>query len=221
MSLSDIVEWLYSLYTSVSHEFMFLHGDYWILLSMLFQGFVAWGLFATAAYRVYVILTGLRDFAKEFASYGLPHPHLMVALVCIMEAGIASVFTAGIIITELVFLTSLALAVLMVLAVLARIKGNEPYHKMIPAATFGLVSLCCTLIDQTGDETRNALTWVISLDGRIWFTMFVFVGDLLTIAVTVYQYFKFQEEKAQHAQDRPLNARLLKRRRSLILERVV
>merc|ERR1712079_390420 len=122
------------------------------------------------------------------ASYGLPCPDIIVILVCVMEFGIAAIFTAGIIVHELVFLTSLALAALMVLAILARIKGKEHWHKMMPATIFGLVSLGCMVIDQAADETDAVLGSLTSFYGRAWLTVCVISGDLVTFGVTVYRY---------------------------------
>jgi len=194
------------------------------LLSMLFQAFVGWGLFATALYRIYVIKTGIRDFSEEFASYGLPCPGIMVILVCLMEFGIAAVFTAGIIVPELVFLTSLALAALMVLAVLARIKGKEHWHKMIPATIFGLVSLGCMVIDQAADESDAVLGTSTSFYGRAWLTLGVMAGDLVTFGVTVYRYRIFVKDKKQCgvlAMSNQLKQHLVRRHSSAVLEAVV
>merc|ERR1711920_932700 len=119
----------------------------------------------------------------------------MVSLVCIIEFCTAAIFTAGIILSKLVFLTSLALAALMVFAVLARVKGKEPWQKMIPATAFGLVSLGCIVIDQSADISDSALGTLTSLHGRMGLTMCVMAGDLVTVGVTVYRYYGFIKEK--------------------------
>lgn len=221
MSAWEQITWLYSLYTLMVRNCVLLHGNVWILLSMLFQAFVGWGLFATALYRVYVIKTGIRDFSEEFASYGLPYPGIMVILVCLMEFGIAAVFTAGIIVHDLVFLTSMALAALMVLAVLARIKGKEHWHKMIPASLFGLVSVGCMVIDQSADVSDAVLGNLISFHGRTWLTICVMAGDLVTIGVTVYRYNMFVKDKPQDSTSKQLKAQLLRRHSSVVLDAVV
>merc|ERR1712037_534044 len=103
--------------------------------------------------------------------------------------------TAGIILSKLVFLTSLALAALMVLAVLARVNGKEPWQKMIPATVFGLISLGTIVIDQSADISDSALATFTSLHGRIGLTMCVIAGDLVAIGVTVYRYQVFVKGK--------------------------
>jgi hypothetical protein len=221
MTLWDVIVWAYKEYTAITSCFIFVHGNVWLLLSMVFQAFIGWGLFATAIYRVYIITTDQRDFATEFASYGLPLPHLMVILVVIMEFTIAAIFTAGIVFSDLVFLTSLALAFLMALAVLARIKGKESCGKMVPAATFGLVSLCCIVIDQTGTESRiPLLAMLTSLHGRVGLTIGVVVGDLITVGITAFQYHRYVKEH-EHHQTPELKKKLLRKRSSLILNQVV
>jgi len=219
-----MVIWLYELYISIAKKCALLHGDVWVSLSMIFQGFIGWGLFTIAIYRVYVIKTGIRNFTEEFASYGLPMPSVMVILACLMEFGMAAIFTASIVLPELVFLTSLVLAALMFLAVVARIKGKEPCKKMIPAIIFGLVPLVCILIDryETHSDSDIGIRSFTSSRGRAYLMMLVLAGDLAAIGVTVYRYRNFLKEKSEKSALSPLNVRLVVRRHgSKVLEGVL
>lgn len=74
-------------------------------LAILSQFFLGVGLFAIAAYRCYLQTTGVRDLRKEFATYGLPA--CFVYVVCVVEFGLAMIFTSGIGIRHPVFSCSI------------------------------------------------------------------------------------------------------------------
>eukprot|EP00747_Dinoflagellata_sp_TGD_P166638 gnl/TRDRNA2_/TRDRNA2_189730_c0_seq1.p1 gnl/TRDRNA2_/TRDRNA2_189730_c0~~gnl/TRDRNA2_/TRDRNA2_189730_c0_seq1.p1 ORF type:complete len:196 (+),score=3.51 gnl/TRDRNA2_/TRDRNA2_189730_c0_seq1:139-726(+) len=111
-------------------------------LTVLSQTLLGSGLFAIVSYRCYLQTSGVRDLRKEFATYGLPA--WCVHLVCVVEFGLAFLFTAGIVFDQLVLPTNAVLLVMMLGAMACRIKaitkGNEPYYKAIPALLFGALA---------------------------------------------------------------------------------